>query len=591
MFAMSFFLVLPNYLVFTLGYHPSEMNHVIWQNLYYWYSIPLLVAIFIASNDYFLKKVDFNKIFKVYLLFVVISLLISFLPFSLRDVFPIVRYILVVNIVVPLFYVLYKTRSLTHLQFLLSILCFTVAGFSQARGYESLSIFSSLIAYVFLALIFVGDSLDKKSDRGVSSYFPKLKKKLIITERALKASEERYGKIVQTSPNGIFILDKQTMKFKYANPSICRMLGYSKDDLEQLGIEDITPKKNLQDNISTFEELIKGKKTTAVNIPCLKRDGDIIYVDIQASIVLIGEEERVVAFFDDITEKKIMSEKIQEQIKFLKESEKAALNIMEDLQDTTEKLERMSQIKSAILNVTSHELRTPMSAIKGYIQIILKGNLGTINEEQKNALNIILRNTNRLDTLIQDILDISRLESGTMKFVVEKTDIKKLVKEAVETMQASADLKRIKINAETEIDIPELTIDRDRITQVVINLLNNAIKFSPDGSMINIKARKENEDVLFEVQDCGRGIPKEHRKKIFQTFYQVDSSADTKFGGAGLGLAICYGVVVAHGGRIWVESTGKPGEGSIFRFNLPVESISNIEERFKGVDVFGLEKE
>jgi adenylate cyclase len=285
------------------------------------------------------------------------------------------------------------------------------------------------------------------------------------------------------------------------------------------------------------------------------------------------------------------TKELDKKIVELKESEIATLNIMKDLDETTNKLRRLSQIKSAFLNITSHELRTPMSAIKGHIQMILKGNLGTINDEQKHSLEVILRNTNRLNRLIQDILDISRLESGTMKFVTEKTDVTKMVKEVAETMQASADLKRIKIIAEMGIDVPELTIDKDRISQVIINLLNNAIKFSPDSSMIHIKVRKEKEDVLFEVQDYGRGIPEEHHKKIFQTFYQVDSDADTKFGGAGLGLAICYGIILAHGGRIWVESTGKPGEGSTFRFTLPVESVVNIEERFKGADVFGLEKE
>ena len=177
---------------------------------------------------------------------------------------------------------------------------------------------------------------------------------------------------------------------------------------------------------------------------------------------------------------------------------------MEDLQKTLKELQqsqfvieeqnvqlqKLDKIKSNFLNITSHELRTPMSAIKGYIQMMLKGNLGTINEEQKHSLEIILRNSNRLDRLIQDILDISRLESGTMKFVTQKTDVTKMVKEVAETMQASADLKRIKINAEMGIDVPELTIDIDRITQVIVNLLNNAIKFSQDGSMIHIKVKK-----------------------------------------------------------------------------------------------------
>jgi PAS domain S-box-containing protein len=268
----------------------------------------------------------------------------------------------------------------------------------------------------------------------------------------------------------------------------------------------------------------------------------------------------------------------------------------ETLRESTRKIEaqnvqlqKLNKIKTDFLNITSHELRTPMSAIKGYIQMILKQNLGTITNEQKKALEVILRNTNRLDRLIQDILDISRLESGTMKFVTGKTAVKQMIKEIVDTMQVSASLKGIGINTEVGESIPELKIDKDRITQVVVNILNNAIKFSPESSIINVQVKKQDDNVLFEVQDYGRGIPKEYHQKIFQTFYQVDSNTDTKFGGAGLGLAICYGIIIAHGGRIWVESTGKPGEGSTFKFVLPIESVSDIEKRFKEVDIFGLE--
>ena len=119
------------------------------------------------------------------------------------------------------------------------------------------------------------------------------------------------------------------------------------------------------------------------------------------------------------------------------------------------------------------------------------------------------------------------------------------------------------------------------------NLISNAIKFSPDGSIINVKARKEKNDVLFEVQDFGRGIPLDKQNKVFETFYQVDSSADRKFGGAGLGLAISRGVIIAHGSKIWVES--EEGKGSTFRFTLPVKPVKDVEERFKEVDMFLLE--
>ena len=222
----------------------------------------------------------------------------------------------------------------------------------------------------------------------------------------------------------------------------------------------------------------------------------------------------------DITEKKKSEEKIREQ------------NIQ---------LKKLDELKTSFLNVTSHELRTPMTSIKGYVQMLLNQVLGGLSDEQRQGLDVILRNTNRLDSLIQDILDVSRLESGTMKFISGKTDIKTLVRQTAETMQPFADRKEITISADIEEGVPNLIVDGERIKQVMMNLVSNAIKFSPDGSIVNVKARKGKNDVLFEVQDFGRGIPKDKRDKTFETFYQVDSGADRKFGGAGLGLAVSKG--------------------------------------------------
>jgi len=149
-----------------------------------------------------------------------------------------------------------------------------------------------------------------------------------------------------------------------------------------------------------------------------------------------------------------------------------------------------------------------------------------------------------------------------------------MVEEIAETMQSSADLKNIKINRELEENLPSLNIDSERIKQVIMNLINNAIKFSPDGSIINIKAKKNVDDILFEIQDFGRGIPKNKQKKVFEKFYQVESGMDREFGGAGLGLTISQDIVNVHGGRIWIDSTKG---GSTFRFTLPVESVKDIE--------------
>ena len=250
-------------------------------------------------------------------------------------------------------------------------------------------------------------------------------------------------------------------------------------------------------------------------------------------------------------------------------------------------LKKLDELKTTFLNVTSHELRTPMTTIKGYMQLLLKQGFGELNEEQKKSLDVVLRNTNRLDRLVQDILDTSLLESGSMKFSLEKTDMNQLMKEVAETLQPSAEIKGITITMDTEDDIPELVIDRDRIKQVCNDLVNNAIKFSPDGSVINVRAKKQEEKVLVEIQDHGKGISRDKQQKVFEPFYQIDSGMDRSFGGTGLGLFISRGIVLSHDGKIWVES--EKGKGSIFRFMLPIKPIQDVEGTFEEIDMFNVE--
>lgn len=167
-----------------------------------------------------------------------------------------------------------------------------------------------------------------------------------------------------------------------------------------------------------------------------------------------------------------------------------------------------------------------------------------------------------------------------------QTDLRKMVDEAIETLQSSADLKDKKINVDIEDTLPELIVDKESIKKVIMHLVDNSIKFSPDGSIVNIRAKRQEDNILVEVQDFGQGIPKDKHKKIFELFYQADSGMDRKYGGTGLGLSISRGIVLAHGGRIWVESI--PDKGSIFRFTLPVKPVQDIEGIFKEVDMFRL---
>jgi len=598
------------YFIYTLDALDILMPNVLSNRLILWGNVPLIVFIFfLLINQTFFKKIDIKLIFRGVLFFFIISFIMLVSGIVTDNIYSISMQIGTIAIITFSFVLFIRDRNLSSALFILVILTFTIASITirEFRGFPSngtliAPLFSYFMSYLLLVIIFIVSRYEGES-KGIGTYFV-IKDKLKAVEIALEESESKYQMIVENTRD-VIMLTNLDGSISYLSPSCESGLGYKPEELIGQKLRIVHP-DDIESVEKKFSLALQNKSPFSIQYRIYTKSGDTKWISHASTPIM--KDIRVEIFLNvlrDITDIKTMENELSENVTMLEGSERATLNILDDLQKTlldlqqsqfvieeqNVQLQKLDKIKSSFLNITSHELRTPMSAIKGYIQMMLKGNLGTTNDEQKHALDIILRNSNRLDRLIQDILDISRLESGTMKFITQKTDAIKMVTEIAEIMQASADLKRIKINAETGIDVPELTIDKDRITQVVVNLLNNAIKFSPDGSTINIKTRKEKEDVLFEVQDHGRGIPEEHHKKIFQTFYQVDSGTDTKFGGAGLGLAICYGIIIAHGGRIWVESAGKPGEGSTFRFTLPVESVINIEERFKGADVFGLEKE
>ena len=252
-----------------------------------------------------------------------------------------------------------------------------------------------------------------------------------------------------------------------------------------------------------------------------------------------------------------------------------------------EELKKLDVLKSNFINITSHEIRTPMTAIKGHIEMMMNGLFGEVPEEQKKSLEVVLRNTNRLDALIDDVLDTSRLESGTMKFIAEKASVEGLMEEIVETMQKHADIRKIRIRKSVDEGVSDLVVDRLRIIQVFVNLLNNAIKFSDVDSIVEFSAINQDDNVLFEVRDTGRGIPEEQLETVFNLFHQVDSEMDRSVGGTGLGLTISRGIVLGHGGKIWAENN--VDGGCVFKVVLPKVPVLDLEGAFKRINVFNLQ--
>lgn len=227
----------------------------------------------------------------------------------------------------------------------------------------------------------------------------------------------------------------------------------------------------------------------------------------------------------------------------------------------------VEKMKDDFMSVVSHELRTPLTSIRGSLGLLAGGMGGSLDTTGRRMTQIALSSSERLSRLIDDMLDIERMESGTLALAVRPVRAADLINSAVESMSPLAAERRVKLNRG---DISGwVTADSDRIVQTLINLIGNAIKFSPTDSDINLTARPSLERyVEFGVQDFGRGIPAANREGIFERFEQVDSSDSREKGGTGLGLAICRDLVRLHGGDIWVES--ELGVGSTFWFTLPI---------------------
>lgn len=261
-----------------------------------------------------------------------------------------------------------------------------------------------------------------------------------------------------------------------------------------------------------------------------------------------------------------------------------ALRLTEELQKRAEELLELDRLKSGFLANMSHELRTPLNSILGFSEVMLEELDGPLTPNMSTDLKLIQKNGQHLLHLINDVLDMAKIESGRMNLHPEKFNVHEVLEEVNSITSTLASERNISLYIENDSDQEvEIVADNTRIRQVMINLVNNAIKFT-EGGKIAIRASKtDNATVLIAVKDTGIGIPPEKLEDIFQEFTQVDTSTTRKVGGTGLGLPISRRLIEMHGGRLWAESTGVVGEGSTFFIELPLEAhiTEMLEKREK----------
>lgn len=250
---------------------------------------------------------------------------------------------------------------------------------------------------------------------------------------------------------------------------------------------------------------------------------------------------------------------------------------------TVAQLRELDRLKSSFLANMSHELRTPLNSILGFSDVMLEELDGPLTDNMKTDLGLIYKNGQHLLHLINDVLDMAKIESGKMNLNMEKFNLQEVIEEVTSITSTLASEKNLSlfINPTSDHEV-EITADKIRIRQVMINLVNNAIKFTEKGK-ISIHVAREENNVLISVKDTGIGIPIDQLESVFQEFTQVDTSTTRKVGGTGLGLPISRRLINMHGGRLWVESTGVNGEGSTFYVFLPIEAKiqQDIEPKVK----------
>jgi signal transduction histidine kinase len=243
---------------------------------------------------------------------------------------------------------------------------------------------------------------------------------------------------------------------------------------------------------------------------------------------------------------------------------------------TVERLRELDNLKSAFLANMSHELRTPLNSILGFTQVILEGLDGPLTEDMETDLGLINKNGQHLLALINDVLDMAKIEAGRLSLHLEPVNLHRLFEDIIDITRPLAREKFLSFDLDNHLETyMEIMVDAVRLRQVLINLVGNAVKFTEQGG-ITIGANQKDDKVLIEVRDTGIGIPPDKLESIFEAFSQVDTSTTRKAGGTGLGLPISRKLVEMHGGRLWAESAGKKSEGTILYLELPIDAPGDV---------------
>lgn len=364
-------------------------------------------------------------------------------------------------------------------------------------------------------------------------------------------------------------------------------IGYTEDDIRVV-------KSYIDLEAAVYLDLIKNGKTISSTLlgeniplkeklnhifkadhfiisPILPKEGSkgFLFVGTENTDVTIteGDEELITILSNQIGQALENARLFEKTWRAHQELEKKVEERTRQLTLALEEVKRISKRKTDFVSAVSHELRTPLTSIKGYASILLARKLGDVPKEVAERLERINRHSDELTYLVNDLLDISRLESGRITMKQEPHDLNNIIEKVVDLLSLQLKERQLELTLNIPEDTGTVSVDRSQIERIFINIISNAIKYTPQKGKIAISSHKSDNQVQVNITDTGCGIPKEAQEAIFEEFYRVDNPINQQVKGAGLGLALVKHIIVAHGGRIWVES--RIGSGSTFSFTLP----------------------
>ncbi|MDQ1276633.1 MAG: hypothetical protein QG610_2211, partial [Euryarchaeota archaeon] len=369
-------------------------------------------------------------------------------------------------------------------------------------------------------------------------------------EEKIARSEKKYRSLFEKSNDAIIIHDFNG-RILDVNKTTCQRLGYSEEELKQKTILELFS-PDYQEKVKAAIMEVSTTGSTREETKIIRSDGTFIFMDFNASL-LQAQQNTILAVGRDITDRI--------------HAEAAMLNARIEA-------ENASRIKSEFLANMSHELRTPLNSIIGFSDILIERVFGELNERQLKYVSNISISGKHLLGLINDILDLSKVEAGKMELHYSEFPVGSVFDEVKNTLSPLARAKSLSIDFKSDPDFGNIQADRSRLIQILYNLVSNAIKFTPEGGRVSVYCKKSGNGAIFSVTDTGIGISPEDKKKLFQPFTQIDSSSAKQYCGTGLGLVLVKKFVELHGGKIRVESEVE--KGSKFTFDLPVYKQENI---------------